>query len=199
MSAATSTILGGLAIAGSIGGSVVGAKIASNTAKHASQIQVDASNKAMDYQQQSQARAMDFLNQQQNRPLQPMGGAAFGQLSSRTGGGAYGGLIGGQLPQSPGQQPSKGYTGPNPTGGSYRTLLGQPSIAGVAGAAAQSAAGAAPAGVPAPGGMPSAPGGAPGGAPSGGMVMLRAPTGETGSFPPDVAQQLISRGAVRVS
>lgn len=158
--------------AASVGASVVSAKMASNTAKKASQIQVDASNKAMDYQQQSQQRALDFIGQQQNRPLQPMGGAAFNQLSSRTGGGAYGGLMGGSPSPYQMQPPKIGAPGGGSAGG-YRTLLGQPSTP-------PAAPGGVPGAPPPPSGVPG-PGGAPAGQPAVGAIKM-FPNGARGRW-----------------
>lgn len=189
MSAGTATglIIGASIAAGaSTAVGVYGAKKASDTAKQASQVQVDASNKAMAYQQQAQQNAMNFINQQQSRPLQPMGGAAFNQLSSRTGGGGYGGLMGGQAPGGPPGAPPPSQMPPSPAGG-YQTLLGpstgiQPPSLGASG--------------PPMGGMPPS---APGASSSGnGMVMLEAPTGERQAVPEAQAAALIARGARRV-
>lgn len=122
--------------AASTAASVYAAKKGADASKKASDVQVAASNKAMDYQQQSQARALDFISQQQNRPLQPMGGAAFGQLSSRTGGGAYGGMMAppsGSSPSYSMQPPKIGFGDASANGalggGGYRSLIG-PSMGG---------------------------------------------------------------------
>lgn len=119
MSAATSTIITGIALGASAAGGIYSAKKQADTAKQASQVQVDASNKAMDYQKQATQEARAYAEGLRTQPLQPLQGSAAGYLQQRMGipnQGGYGGLM---------QPPSQGSQMP-PQGGGYRTLLNQP-------------------------------------------------------------------------
>lgn len=120
MSAATSTIITGIALGASAAGGIYSAKKQADTAKQASQVQVDASSKAMDYQKQATQEARAYAEGLRMSPLQPLQGSAAGLLQQRLGvpSGGYGGLM---------QQPSQGAQMMQPPqGGGYRTLLNQP-------------------------------------------------------------------------
>ncbi len=132
MSAATSTIITGIALGASAAGGIYSAKKQADTAKQASQVQVNASNKAMDYQQQATQQARAYAEGLRTAPLQPLQGPTAGYLQQRLGipsQGSYGGLMGSSGSQPPPVQfnPSMGSaptSGQPPAG--YRALLGQP-------------------------------------------------------------------------
>lgn len=172
MSAATSTIITGIALGASAAGSVYSAKKQANTASQASQVQVDASNKAMDYQKQATQEARAYAEGLRTSPLQPLQGSAAGVLQQRLGvpSGGYGGLM--RPPTLDQYGPALAATMPQQSGG-YRTLLNQPTS------------------TPQPGGMgqPQA---------QGGTVLLQAPTGEQKAVPAEQAQAYIARGARRI-
>lgn len=99
-----------------------GAKKSADAAKQASQVQVQASDKAMDYQRQATQEARAYAEGLRTAPLQPLQGSAANSLQYRMGvPSGYGGLMGGspvnyQMPQ---QQPQSG---------GYRALLGSQDI-----------------------------------------------------------------------
>lgn len=143
--------------------------------KQASDVQVQASDKAMAYQQQQQQYAQQYAERMRTMPIQgPPAGGAQSYLSHLMG--IPGASSSQGAPPMPPITSSAGYQ-MNPNMGVPRGA-GGPNM-GYAGLM----------------------GGAPGasGASNGGMVMLEAPTGERQSVPMDQAQGLIARGARRVS
>lgn len=173
MSAATSTIIAGVAMGVSAGASAYAAKKGADASKQASQIQVDASNKAMDYQQQAQQQALAYLNNSRNAPMAPPG-PAMTYLSKLMG--VPGGINLNPKPSAP----PPAYPGHQPAGPS---TMQPPSVQNMSGA-------------PPLGGLMGAPTGP---TPSGGMVMLEAPTGERRAVPANQAQSYIARGAKQVN
>lgn len=146
MSAATTTILGGIALGASAAGGIYSAHKQASTVRDITNVQAAANNRAMDLQQQASQRAIDYINASRNAPLQPLQGQSVNYLQQLMG------VPHGQAAPSGPSAPMLGGLKPNapltPTSQGYGSLMGAQSGApSPAVSAASTAAGVAPQGV----------------------------------------------------
>lgn len=161
-------ILAGTAAA-SAGSQIYGAKKAANAARQAGQIQADASNRAADLQAQAQQESLAFLrDESQYNRQQQAPYRAIGKGAIST----LSNLTGVPMDYSGQDYPSSSQTS-QPGKGLTLGNMGQPSTQPVAR-------------------MPMSPQG------GGGMVTVRAPTGQTGQIPQDQLQRALQMGATVV-
>jgi len=169
MSAATSTIIAGIALGAGTGAQLYGAHRAGKAADKAAQLQSDAADRALAVQQQQ--------HEQTRTDLAPYRGAGESSLSALT---AFLGLPPTAAPAAPAAAPAPPAA---PTGAPPSRVL--PQLQTPAGGGTSYGPGH---------GYVAAPASQPGSA----LVMLRAPNGQTKQVPADQVAYYLARGATQV-